>query len=514
MPVVEESETAPLIPSGDLGSNTSDRSLWQTVIEYRQSLLWSTFFALSALLWGYDNQVAGSLLGAPQFRKDFGYIFDGQAVISAPWLAAFSAASSIGGLFGCILGGGVADKSGRRWALGFCSIISISAVFVEVIATAKSTLLVGKLVNGFALGVFLTVSSAYCAESCPVTLRGVTTSGVHLFIGLGSLVASTLVKIFGHLPDSRAYRGPFALQWLFPTILLLGLPFCPESPWWLVRKGNTQAAARSLRRLGFKDVDTSLESIRRTVYVELVDQMETSYLDCFRGVDFRRTEIAMGVFTISQLVGPVFIMGYSTYFFELAGLSTSNAFSLGIGIASAAVISNMFSWLLVNSVGRRLMYLYGTLGLFGCLLTIGLLDVKPDAKGASAWWQSAMCALYQFIYYLAVGPITYTLFSEIASPRLRSRTIGLGLVVQNLFGLALNLLIPYLINPDEANLRGKIGFIFAGTSIFGNLWVYYRVPETKGKDFEELTMLFENHVPARDFATYSVKKPKTGSLRE
>ena len=111
----------------------------------------------------------------------------------------------------------------------------------------------------------------------------------------------------------------------------------------------------------------------------------------------------MGVFTISQLVGPVFIMGYSTYFFELAGLSTSNAFSVGIGIASAAVISNMFSWLLVNSLGRRLMYLYGTLGLFGCLLTIGLLDVKPDAKGFSAWWQSAMCALYQIIYYLWVS---------------------------------------------------------------------------------------------------------------
>ena len=49
------------------------------------------------------------------------------------------------------------------------------------------------------------------------------------------------------------------------------------------------------------------------------------------------------------------------------------------------------------------MYLYGTLGLFGCLLIIVLLDVKPDAKGFSAWWQSAMCALYQFIYYLWVS---------------------------------------------------------------------------------------------------------------
>ena len=48
-------------------------------------------------------------------------------------------------LFGCILGGEVADTSGRRWALGFCSIISISAVSVEVIATAKWILLVGKV---------------------------------------------------------------------------------------------------------------------------------------------------------------------------------------------------------------------------------------------------------------------------------------------------------------------------------------------------------------------------------
>ena len=102
-----------------------------------------------------------------------------------------------------------------------------------------------------------------------------------------------MVKIFGHLADDRAYRVPFALQWLFPTFLLFGLPFCPESPWWLVRKGNIQAAARSLRKLGYKDVDTSLESIERTVYVELVEQKDTSYIDCFRGVDLRRTEIGM-----------------------------------------------------------------------------------------------------------------------------------------------------------------------------------------------------------------------------
>ena len=61
MPVLEESETTPLVPPRGLANNTKDRSLRQAVIEYRKSMLWCTFFALSALLWGYDNQVISTV---------------------------------------------------------------------------------------------------------------------------------------------------------------------------------------------------------------------------------------------------------------------------------------------------------------------------------------------------------------------------------------------------------------------------------------------------------------------
>ena len=57
MPGFAESETAPLLPPEELAYHTNDQSLWQIVIQYRKSMLWCTFFALSALLWGYDNQV-------------------------------------------------------------------------------------------------------------------------------------------------------------------------------------------------------------------------------------------------------------------------------------------------------------------------------------------------------------------------------------------------------------------------------------------------------------------------
>lgn len=42
--------------------------------------------------------------------------------------------------------------------------------------------------------------------------------------------------------------------------------------------------------------------------------------------------------------------------------------------------------------------------------------------------------------------------------------MGLSVAVQNLFGILINIIIPSLINPDSANLKGRIGFIFGGTA--------------------------------------------------
>jgi SP family general alpha glucoside:H+ symporter-like MFS transporter len=74
-----------------------------------------------------------------------------------------------------------------------------------------------------------------------------------------------------------------------------------------------------------------------------------------------------------------------------------------------------------------------------------------------------------------------------------------GIVVQSIFGVLLNIVIPLLINPDATNLRGNIGFIFGGTAFLSVLWVAFRGPETKGRTFAELDWLFETRVPARRF---------------
>lgn len=56
-----------------------------------------------------------------------------------------------------------------------------------------------------------------------------------------------------------------------------------------------------------------------------------------------------------------------------------------------------------------------------------------------------------------------------------------------------------MINPDEADLRGKIGFFFGGLSLISLVWAFFRVPETKGRTYEELDILFSRGVRTRDF---------------
>ena len=65
--------------------------------------------------------------------------------------------------------------------------------------------------------------------------------------------------------------------------------------------------------------------------------------------------------------------------------------------------------------------------------------------------------------------------------------------------------IPYLINADEANARGKIGFFFGGLAGIALVWAYFRIPETKGRTYEELDIMFAKGVKTKDFESHIVE---------
>lgn len=178
-------------------------------------------------------------------------------------------------------------------------------------------LVAGNLLCGIPWGIFQTLTTAYAAEICPTAMRGYLTTWVSMCWGCGSFLAAGILRASLQLPDDWAWRMPYVLQWAWPAPLFIVGFLAPESPWHLVRTGNFEQAAKVLKRLARKghlsdlQVAAEIALIKHTNEKEKEDAAHGSWLDCFKGVNLRRTEIACATFAIQVWTGQG-ITGYAT----------------------------------------------------------------------------------------------------------------------------------------------------------------------------------------------------------
>jgi sugar porter (SP) family MFS transporter len=341
----------------------------------------------------------------------------------------------------------IADKIGRRKSLMIGVLVVTGGIFGETFSTSKAAFVVSKLVLGVGVGFYLTLGPITCSEIAPVVFRGLSSAGVNLAIAIGQLVSNAVTKGFGNRDDPWAFRGPFLIQLLFSIFLMTGVFFSPESPWYLVRQNRIDEAQQALQHLygDSFDVTPKLATIQNTVRAER-EMSAPSYIAAFRGTDRTRTLISIGVFACQHFAGIIFVLSFSTYFFELAGLDISNAFNLGVGVTACGVAGNLCSWFLVNRAGRRPIFLGGMVGCTVILFLIGILDLVPT--GGAKWAQASLTVVYSFVYFLTIGAVAFVLLGEVSSLLLRARTTALATATQAIFGIIMFFAVPYMVNPD------------------------------------------------------------------
>lgn len=288
------------------------------------------------------------------------------------------------------------------------------------------------------------------------------------------------------------------------AFLAIGLPFSIESPWYLVRHNKIDAARNALQRLygPGTNIETKLVAIQMTVDQALAAK-ESKWSDTVRGSNLLRTLITCGVFVCQHLVGIIFVLGFSTYFFQLAGLATERSFDLGVGVTACGVVGTVISWTIVNRLGRRTIFNSGMAILSTINLLIGILDVVPTS-GAS-WTQAALTVVWAFFYQVSIGAVAFVLLGETSSPSLRAKTTALATATQSVFGIAMNIAIPYMVNPDQGNMQGKVGFVFGGLGAIATVLCFLYIPDLKGRTYEEIDVMFENRVPPRKMGGYVIE---------
>lgn len=124
---------------------------------------------------------------------------------------------------------------------------------------------------------------------------------------MGILLSAGVLRACVGLEGTLGYRLPFSLQWIWPAPLFVCAFFCPESPWNSIRRNRPEEAKKNLMRLRSDspnkeaEVDATIAYIRHTTELEKAETEGASIVECFKGVNLRRTEIVSTL--ISQSTG-------------------------------------------------------------------------------------------------------------------------------------------------------------------------------------------------------------------
>ena len=162
--------------------------------------------------------------------------------------------------------------------------------------------------------------------------------------------------------------------------------------------------------------------------------------------------------------------------------------------------------------GRRTIYLWG-IGLMGLQLgIIGILGcLKPSID--LSYGIGALILILSFTFACTAGPACYTIVGEMPSAEVRAQTVVLARATYVVSGIINSQLTPRMLAPDEFNWGAKAGFFYLGTNILCFIYCYFRLPETKGRTYGELDILFRNKVPARLFSSTKVEEFETSEQR-
>ncbi|KAJ2896715.1 hypothetical protein MKZ38_005285 [Zalerion maritima] len=494
-----------------MGTEVEHSFTFLTAIKtYKRAAFWSVLISTTVVMEGYDVTLLSSFYGYPRFRERYGEWLDEESgyQISADWQTKFNCLGAFANIIGALMNGLLTARYGHRKVLMASLVFLTGFIFIVFFAPNIETMLAGQFLCNIPWGVFATTGPAYAAEVAPLALRGYLTAYVNLCWCIGQFISAGVLAGLVNNPTQWSYRIPFAIQWIWPVPLFVAAWMAPESPWFLARQNRLDEAKKSLQRLSEPDhgvnYDSTIAMMVQTNQMEKEERAGVSYWDAFRGTNLRRTEIACMAF-MSQITNGGALCYSGTFFFQQTGINDDTAYYIGLGGTAIAFCGTIISWTYLHKWGRRTIWLTGFTALVIILWIIGFLAIPEQTMGL-AWGQSILCIIWLGAYSMTVGPIVYTLVSEIGSTRLRTQTVVLARSTYYIGNIICGGTIqPRLLAPGAWNAKGKTAFFWSSLATLTLVWGYFRLVEPKDRTYGELEIMFLRNVPARKFADYKIE---------
>ena len=448
--------------------------------------------AVGGFLFGFDTSVINGAVNALSDEFSLGAGLTGFAVSSA--------------LLGCAVGAWFAGTLSNRYGRIPVMVIAAILFFISAIGSGLAfgvwDLIIWRVVGGLGVGAASVIAPAYIAEVAPARFRGRLGSLQQLAIVLGIFVAllsnALIANTAGGAAESfwfgvAAWRWMFMIEALPAAIYGIMALFLPESPRYLIGKGELDRASKVLYDFtGELDVNLKIEQIRKT----LERERKESLRDLLGGRFGLKPIVWLGILLslFQQLVGINVIFYYSTTLWQSVGFDESQALLTSTITSVMNIVATIIAILLVDKVGRRLMLLVGSagmavsLGLMALAFSFGEVAAGTETIALPDPWSTvALISANAFVMFFGTtwGPLVWVLLGEIFPNKIRASALAVAAAAQWGANWAVSASFPALSNIGLTFAYG----IYAAFALLSLVFVFLWVPETKDRELEDMDTL-------------------------
>ncbi|KAF2904710.1 hypothetical protein ILUMI_01463 [Ignelater luminosus] len=391
----------------------------------------------------------------------------------------------LGFLIGSPITGFLLDKIGRKYTLLLLSIPEILPCILIATCNNVTILYIARLIMGIADGALFTSLPVYMGEISEPKVRGIIGAS-HCY---GMLVGVLLINIYGSYVPIRTAA---CISVFVPLLFLITFVWMPESPYYLVMKNRLEDARSSLKRLRrMTNVEDELTKITADVQRQVSEPSTLRDIFTIRS-NLRGFLIILGLRTLQQFSGAVALTYYIQIIFKQADGSLSPVES-SIICSGLKVLVVSGSSIVVDSFGRKPLLFFSCFGSAVLLITMGVYFVFQQ-RGydlSSFMWFPIICmVLYNVVGAMGLSMIPNLMAAELLSASIKSKALGILNMYLGVCIAAVSKLFQWL----DHDFGMHVPFFFFGVwCVVGIIFVYFGVPETKGKTLEEIQQMLKGN---------------------
>ncbi|KAF2111252.1 general substrate transporter [Lophiotrema nucula] len=464
-------------------------SLWVPSSKKALTAVLLAVTVINSATLGYDASVMNNLNILPSYTEYFH--------LNITTTSLNTAGAWMGNLIGAIAMQPIADKYGRKMTILLSALIIFIGTILQTAAQNMGMFVTARIIVG--AGAMLGNSGAptLVAELLPARTRGRLLGIFFSCFYVGSLISSIVNYGSQNIDSSWSWRTSSLLMFVPSALALALLPFCPESPRYLISKGEFEHAREILFILqgdGAHDLQKASEELhdmRAIMNKEAEEYPRSPWRELISTPGNRKRLFVVASFGVMiEMFGNFVVSWYLTNILNQAGITnTTTQTQINVILNCFCFIVAIVGSFTLDIIGRRLQTLISIVGMTVTLYMIGgLIKVYGTSTNQSGIYGTiAVIFLFQGFYSFAITPMTSVYPVEIANFKLRSACVAVFRFADCGFGL----MASFVMNFAMAKLNWKFYMINASWDVVFLLIVYFFYPETKGLSLEGIATFFE-----------------------